>query len=210
MKLFTTLFSLTVLAIALLSCGPMAFAEEGVHSIGVQGGQVTLTNDWGSPYGNALGGGVLYRYAASDYLELELGWLNSKHNSNANGSSISLNQNAFNVDVLYDFDVLDILVPYIKGGVDYVTHTQDVVGPFSNLYNQNYNGFGLNIGFGGDFLLSKRLTAGLDFTYHNIFTAQTTSLSATPVNVIGSYFTVMAHLLFRFGDASSTNPHKTF
>jgi opacity protein-like surface antigen len=190
----------TFLILVALSFSQILFAEEGIHSVGLRGGQTLLSSDWGSPYGNALGAGLLYRYAASDWLEVELGYLNSKHSGTANGGNVGLSQNAFSVDVLYNIDTFDILVPYIKGGVEYVTHTQDVAGTSANLGNQSYNGFGLNIGAGGDFIISKKFAAGIDFTFHDIFTVQSSGFSGNgPVNVIGNYYTVMAHALFRFG-----------
>src|SRR4051812_49350048 len=87
-------------------------AEEGHHTLGVQAGQVGLSGDVGSTYGNALGLGGFFDYAASDWLELELSYLTSKHGSN----NLNLIQNDYAAYMIYNIDTLDAFTPYLKGG----------------------------------------------------------------------------------------------
>ncbi len=183
---------------AVISATQYALAEEGHHSIGIQGGQVLLSGDVASTYGNALGLGAFFNYAASDWLEFQLGWLNSKHTTTANGQNVAMTQNAFNADILYDIDQFDVFVPYVKGGVDLVTHSpQDVVGTTGNLSGQSYSGFGLNLGIGGQFILGKNFFTGLDITYHSIFDVSTSAPGASSVKVLQSFTTVLVQMGFR-------------
>src|SRR5262249_211139 len=56
-----------------------AMAEEGHHTIGAQAGNVGLAGDVGNAYQNSIGAGLFFDYAASDWIEMEVGWLNSHH-----------------------------------------------------------------------------------------------------------------------------------
>ena len=173
-------------------------AEEGHHTLGVQAGQVGLAGDVGSAYGNALGVGGFFDYAASDWLELELSYLMSRHSSN----NLNLTQSDYAAYMVYNIDTLDAFTPYLKGGAEFVGHTQDITVPSGILTSQNYTGFGLNIGLGGKFQFGSTFSSGLDVVYHNMF-----DVSATPPGapasqkVIQSFYTVMLRFGFSFGGA---------
>jgi hypothetical protein len=103
---FAFLFAITLIGLS------TAHAEEGHHSLGIQGGHVGLSDANLSAYGNNIGYGAFFDYAASDYLEIELGFLTSKHTNN----SLSLSKNAYSLAALYIFDQVDIFIPYLRGG----------------------------------------------------------------------------------------------
>ncbi len=196
----------TLLLITLILNISDANAEEGHHTLGVQAGEVGLSGDVGNIYGNALGGGLFFDYAASDYLELELSWLTSHHtgsNSGVFGSPpLSLTQNSYMVALQYNIDTLDIFTPYLKGGAEFINHGQDVINP-QTLANSpaNTTGFGLDIGVGSKVDVGSHLMAGLDLLYHSIFTTTyTPPNSPASVNTIQSYFTVMLRLGYSFGE----------
>src|SRR5437868_4994702 len=108
---FTALLALTIVVHI-----SNAQAEEGHHVLGVQAGEVGLSGDVGNTYGNALGYGAFFDYAASDWLELELSWIYSRHTGSnpVNASTLNLNQNSYAIALLYDIDTYDIFTPYIK------------------------------------------------------------------------------------------------
>jgi opacity protein-like surface antigen len=187
---FGTLLALTIF---LETSGVQA--EEGHHTFGVQAGEVGLTQDVGTTYGNALGGGLFFDYAASDFLEFELNWLSSHHSNN----NLNLTQNAYAAAVQIDIETYDIFTPYIKGGAEFVQHSQDIT---SGTTTSNYNttGFGLDLGAGARVDFTKHLMAGLDFTYHSLFNTTVTPNGANySINTIESYFTVMLRFGFTFG-----------
>src|SRR5258708_2446441 len=93
-----------------------AHSEEGHHSIGIQAWQVGLTSDFGSLYGNALGYGAFFDYASSDWLEFELSYLTSKHTSN----NLNYTQGVYGLSVIYNVDQFHILIPYLRGGAEFV------------------------------------------------------------------------------------------
>ncbi len=193
-RLIAVFIALLFLALAFES--EMAFSEEGRHSVGFQAGQVGLTNDVGLVYGNALGWGLFFDYAASDWLEFELDYLNSKHSSN----SLSLAQSTYEAAVLYNVDQIDVFIPYIKCGAEFVGHTQDLVSS-GGIKSYEANAFGLDLGFGGKILLGKSFMSGVDFAYHGIFDASVTPAGAATTKAAQSYFTVMLRLGFVFGSA---------
>jgi opacity protein-like surface antigen len=175
-------------------------ADEGHHTIGVQAGQVGLSGDVGNTYGSALGAGAFFDYAASDWLELELSFLTSRHS----GNSLSLTQNDYAAAMIYNVDTIDAFTPYLKGGAEFVTHAQDVIVPNtvvnSVLTSQNYTGFGLDLGFGGKFQMGTRFSAGLDFTYHSLFDVSATPPgAASSQKVIQSFYTVLLKFGYNFG-----------
>ena len=177
-------------------------AEEGKTILGAQAGEVGLSQDVGATYGNALGLGAFLEYGASDFLEFQLSWLNSYHSSNG----LSLNQNAYAMDAVWDIDQFDIFTPYLEGGAEFVTHTQTIANPASPTSIAPYNstGFGLNVGAGAKLDLGSHLMAGLDFIYHNMFTATVTPPgSSTSVNAVESYFTVLLRLGISFDSGNS-------
>jgi opacity protein-like surface antigen len=176
-------------------------ADEGRHTLGVQAGQVGLSSDVGTVYGNALGVGAYFDYAASDWLELELSFISSKHSQN----NLNLTQNDYAAYMVYNIDTFDAFTPYLKGGAEFVGHTQDipnvnVLGGVST--NQSYTGFGLGFGIGGKFQIATHFSAGLDVLYHDIFTVSATPPGAISgsVNVIQNFYTVMLRLGFTFGN----------
>lgn len=192
-----------VLIISTLVFVSGAYAEEGHHSFGVQAGEVGLSSDVGSIYGNALGSGLFFDYAASDYLEFELSWLNS-HHSGSNptfGNPMSLTQNAYMVALQYDIETYDIFTPYLKGGAEFDNHGQDVINPTTQANTPvNTTGFGIDVGIGSKVDFTKYLMAGLDIMYHSMFTATVIPAgTSTSVNTIESYFTVMLRVGFTFG-----------
>ncbi|MDZ4678662.1 MAG: outer membrane beta-barrel protein [Oligoflexia bacterium] len=186
---FTTLFILTLFY-------KTAQAEEGHHALGFQAGHVGLSGDVGSRYGNALGWGVFADYAASDWLDFELGYLNSKHTNN----SLSMTQNALSASILYNVDQFDLFIPYLRGGAEFVSANEDIVNP-SNLVPSGYSttAFGLDVGFGGKFLIGTNFMAGADFTYHSMFDSNVSLPNGTNAKAIQSYLTVMLRLGFVFG-----------
>lgn len=169
-------------------------AEEGRHTLGLEAGHVALGGDVGSMYGNAVGGGIFFRYAASDFLEFEINLMGSRHSQN----SLSLKQNSLGLAVLYNIDQFDIFVPYVKGGAEFVGHTQDLPSPV-NPASYESNGFGLIIGAGAQVLLGANFMTGLDLTYHSIFDTTVTPTGGTATKAIQPYTTVMLQVGFRFG-----------
>jgi len=189
---FSTLLALTVfLGIENANAG------EGQVTVGAQAGEVGLGGDVGNTYGSALGVGAFFSYAASDFLEFELGWLSSKHS----GNGLNLAQNAYNLDIIYDVDQFDIFVPYIKGGAEFVTHQQDIVNVSpAGITSTNLTGFGLNVGLGARVDLGKNFMTALDFDFHNIFNTTVTPIGGSgSINAIQSYFTVLLRFGFAFG-----------
>lgn len=189
----------TLLLLFLAFENNFAHAEEGRHTLGAQAGQVGLLGDVGTTYGNALGYGVFFDYAASDWLELELNFLASKHSSN----NLNLSQNAYAAYMIYNIDQLDAFVPYLKLGAEFVSHTQDLAGNTGTFSSGQFNsGFGLDVGAGGKFILGSNVSAGLDLTYHSVFDVSSTPpLATASQKVIQSYYTVMFRLGFEFGKA---------
>jgi len=181
-----------------------AYAEEGHHTLGIQAGEELLSNDVSSNFSNALGFGAFFDYAASDYLEFELSWINSSHPSYGttviNGSSVgsyNLVNNSFIAALQYDFGTLDIFTPYVKGGAEFTTASENVpvIGTLSS------TAFGLDLGFGAKADIGSNLMAGLDLMYHNMFTGTATIPGTTgTINVIESYFTVMLRFGYSFGE----------
>lgn len=186
LSIFTTLFLLVLLNFS-------AHAEEGVHSVGVQGGQVLLSGEVLDRYSNALGIGGFFNYAASDFLEFQLAFNTSNHTSN----SKSLNRQSYELGVIYNIDEFDIFVPYLKGGAELIAHKQDFVGA----NGISTNGFGLNFGVGSAVLLGKDFMTGLELTYHSAFDV---SYSAGGVSqkAIQPYTTVMVLFGYRFSSSS--------
>ena len=175
-----------------------AFAEEGRHSLGIQGGQVGLFQDVGSTYGSALGAGAFFDYASSDWLELELAYLGSRHSLNG----LSLNQSSYTASMIYNIDELDAFTPYLRLGAEYVSHTQDVwtntlTGP-PGISSTNNSGFGLDMGLGGKFMVGNNFSAGLDVIYHSVFDVSVTPLGSNSQKVIQSYYTVLFRLAYVF------------
>jgi opacity protein-like surface antigen len=192
----------TLLALTILVDVNQAEAEEGHHSLGVQAGEVGLSSDVGNIYSNALGMGAFFDYAASDFLEFELSWINSHHTGTnpLNASTLNLQQNAYALALQYNIDTYDIFTPYIKGGAEFVTHTQDIVGANNQTGSYSTTGFGLDAAAGCKVNFTQNLMAGLDLTYHSIFTASVTPTgNFNAVNTIESYFTVMLRFGFTFG-----------
>lgn len=200
--------TLVTFALLILCLNPVkAFATEGHHTLGIQGGEEMLTSDVGGNFSNALGFGAFFDYAASDYLEFELSWINSSHpltNStlNINGvsvpvSSFSLVDNSFMLALQYDIDTYDIFTPYLKGGAEFTSASMNI--PSSGTLSST--AFGLDIGFGARADLGSNFMAGLDLLYHSMFTGTATLAgSSTAVNVVESYYTVMLRLGYAFGE----------
>lgn len=175
-------------------------AEDGRHTFGVQSGQVGLLQDVGSTYGSALGYGAFFDYASSDWLELELSFLASKHSL----GNLNLTQNSYNASVIYNIDELDSFTPSFKVGAEFVTHSQDI---YSNnltaspsVVSSNNTGFGLLIGAGGKFMLGSHFSAGLDITYHSLFDVLVTPPgNSSSQKVIQSYYTLLLKIGYVFG-----------
>ena len=188
---------ITVTALlALLSLSSFyVHAEEGRHVIGVQGGHVGMTQKVGEDYGSALGYGAFFNYAGSDFLELQLNYLQSKHTRN----NLNLDQKVFGISALYIIDQIDAFVPYAKGGAEFISHTQDIENQTTaTTASYNSQAFGLLLGAGTQFLIGSNMMAGLDFAYHSVFEA-TTTVGARNVPTIQSFFTVMLQFGYRFG-----------
>ncbi len=182
-----------------------AQAEEGHHVLGVQAGHVGLSGDVASRYGNALGFGAFFDYAASDMLDFEFGYLNSKHTSN----SLSMTQNAMSMAILYNVDQFDIFIPYLRGGAEFVSANEDIVNP-ATLTASGYSttAFGLDLGFGGKFVLGSNFMSGIDLTYHSIFDANVSLPNGTSTKALQSYMTVMLRFGYVFGESKKEG--KTF
>jgi opacity protein-like surface antigen len=197
----------TLLFVTLMLNVSGARAEEGHHTFGVQGGQEGLTSDVSTGFSNALGIGAFFDYAASDYLEFELSWINSTHPGGGtiveNGQTFAIGttnlvDNSFMLALQYDIDTYDIFTPYLKGGAEFATASVNIPGSVGNL---STTGFGLDIGVGSRVELGSNFMAGLDFMYHSMFTASATvpNSGGASVNLIESYYTVMLRLGFTFG-----------
>jgi hypothetical protein len=180
-------------------------AEEGRHTVGVQAGQVGLSGDVANFYGNALGWGLFFDYAASDWLEFEVSYLNSRHTKNSAGYS----QGVFGAGVLYNIDQFDIFVPYLRGGAEFISVTGDLPSPVT-LASYSTTGFGLAVGVGGKFLLGENFMTGLDLTYHSAFDASVTPTGGSSTKILQSFTTIMLRLGFVFDGGGSGNPNKTF
>jgi opacity protein-like surface antigen len=173
-----------------------AFADEGHHTLGVEGGQVGQSGDVSTLYGNALGYGAFFKYAASDFLEVEFEYLHSQSNQN----NLNHNQNSLGLTAIWDLDVWDIFVPYLKGGAEFVSASNDYPSLGLPATGVSANGFGLDVGLGAAVLLGNNFMTGLDFTYHDIF-----DVSVTPpgypnsVKAIQPYWTVLLQIGFMFG-----------
>ncbi|MCC6277835.1 MAG: outer membrane beta-barrel protein [Oligoflexia bacterium] len=192
-----------LIAITLMSLST-ARAEEGLHTFGLQGGHVGLTDANLGTYGNNLGYGVFFDYAASDYLEIELSGLTSKHTNN----SLSLAKTAISISALYMIDQIDIIIPYLKGGAEFDNHTQDALNPVTAT-SFSTTGFGLNVGAGAKFMASDSFSVGLDLTYHSMFETKIALANGTEAKGIQSYFTALLRLGLVFGDGGK-RPGKTF
>src|ERR1700722_545978 len=151
------LISTIFLAFVFFVRNPKALADEGKLTFGAEAGEVGLSQDVGSTYGNALGAGAFFTYAPSDFLDFQLSWLTSHHTSN----NLNLVQNAYIADLIYKVDQFDIFTPYIEGGAEFVGHTQDVLNTSTGTTSSSSNtGFGLNIGFGAKVDLGKNFQTG--------------------------------------------------
>jgi hypothetical protein len=197
---FATLFLLTVFFGV-----ESVHADEGRNTLGIQAGQVGLSGDVASAYGNALGFGVFFDYAASDWLEFELSYLNSRHTKNSFGYS----QNVIGAGVLYNVDQFDIFVPYLRGGAEFISVSADLPSPVVPAAHST-TGFGLNVGVGGKFLLGNNFMTGLDLTYHSAFESSITPPGGTSTKVIQGFTTIMLRLGYVFDGGGSSNPNKTF
>ena len=178
-----------------------AFAgEPGGSNVGLQAGQITLNGDVATWYTNSLGWGAFYQYVVTDTVTFELAYANSSHTGTANSAALKMTQHSLTGDLLYTFKSMYGVLPYLKGGVDFVIHApQDVPGVGSNTQYNNLSTFGLNLGLGAEYMLTEQTGVGLDLTFHNIFDTAVSAPNAVNVKAIQGFSTVLARFVFKFG-----------
>ena len=100
--------------------------------------------------------------------------------------------------LIYIIDDWNKVFPFFRGGLEYVSHTQDILSP---ILPASYStaAFGFHVGLGAEYEIWKYITLGGDISYHNIADVSVTPTgSITPVKAIQSFYTLLGRIAFKF------------
>lgn len=180
-------YSMLIMLLLGLTGQAKAF-EEGRYQLGVMGGNVSLQGDVGRNQSNALGVGVLAGVFVRDSLAFNLSYLKSTH------EGVDHSEVAAGVDGYLGSN--NGILPFLSGGFVFASNSWNNAGT-----HISGDAFGLYAGVGVDFDLNKNLRAGVNFKHNFMFDAEKT-YSGTKVKTVEDNSTVMARLVFAFGESS--------
>ena len=167
---------------------PLAYGlDEGDFRLGVSAGNVTLTGDAGTEFGNALGYGIHAGYAATDVMFFDLTYNQSRHND--------LDRSTVDIGVNYYTGSYDALLWNLSAGGSFINHKFELIDLSDATYTSD--AFALYFGGGGDFAVGDNFMTGLQLRYYKAFATRVT-VNGEDFNAIQDSLSVVLRLFYTF------------